>query len=465
MKQIALILEGKCAQFFLDKLLLSFHSSNFYTVITPNPDLIPPSYPDNFSFYCFDPSSKPKIQRTLAFDLDLIFLVFEDFQECQMTYSTIRDLFPLAHIIFHSTQSLEIQDPLLEEISSPLLASNKLLTYLPNIPTPIQDLGLGKGEVMEIPIPSGSVYCYRTIGSISQKEWKIAGVYRGEELLLGTYSLSLQPNDRLLAIGNPSILQNVYRQITSSLGQFPIPFGKDLFLYLDEDLQNENEILQDIGEALFLHKHLNCNQLIITLLNPKRFDLINHIKCIQDEHINVYIDYSTQKLTEILQNHHKKRIGLAIMHYKFFHSLEIKKTLFELSIPTFKTSQVSIQDCHSSLSFLEEDQNIASITLDIASQLQLDFELYDFDVDGHFHTESFKTYKNLSQIFNKPIHLIKSNTKNPVIYLLELEKPILQFLPLNLASISNTISGALSTQLTFHALKLNKYPQILIPIS
>lgn len=465
MKQIALILEGKCAQFFLEKLLLSFHSSNFYTVITPNPDLIPSSHPDNFSFHCFDPSSKPKLQRTLTFDLDLIFLVFEDFQECQMSYSTIRDLFPLAHIIFHSTQSLEAQDSLLEEISSPLLASNKLLTYLPNIPAPIQDLGLGKGEVMEIPVPSGSVYCYRTLGSISQKEWKIVGVYRGEELLLGTYSLSLQPNDRLLAIGNPSILQNVYRQITSSLGQFPIPFGKDLFLYLDEDLQNENEILQNISEALFLHKQLNCNQLIITLLNPKRFDLINHIKSIQDEQVNVYVDYSAQKLTEILQNHHKKRIGLAIMHYKFFQSLDIRKTLFELSIPTFKTSQISIQDCHSSLSFLEKDQTIASIALDIASQLQLDFEIYDFDVDGHFHTESFETYKNLSQIFNKPIHLIKSNTKNPIIYLLELEKPILQFLPLDLASISKTISGAVSTQLTFHALKLNKYPQILIPIA
>ncbi|WP_027327778.1 TrkA C-terminal domain-containing protein [Helicobacter pametensis] len=465
MKQIALILEGECAKIFLEKLLHQYHSSNFYTIITLDASLIPHTYPNHFSFHHFDPTSTPRLQEVFVSQPDSLFLVHNDPKECKLIHSALRKIFPEIPLILHSTHTLEIDDPHLEEVSALSLASNKLLTHLPNIPTPIQDVGIGKGEIMEILVPSGSVYCYRTLGSISQKEWKIAGIYRDDEFLLSSYSLSIRPNDRILAIGNPKILNNVYRQITSSLGQFPIPFGKDLFLYLDEDLLDEVEILQDIDEALFLHKHLNNAQLMITILNPRRFDLLEHIKSIQNTSINVQIDYQSLSLSEILNLHRKKRIGLAILNHKLFSSMDVKKTLLEFSIPTFKTAKHKLQECSSSLILLEEDPHIASITLDIASQLNLDFEIYDFDVDGHYHTECFDTYKNLSQIFAKPIHLTQSQSKNPIIYLLELQKPILQFLPLDPAISNHTLSGIASTHLTYHSIHLDKNPQILIPMS
>lgn len=466
MKKVGLLLKGKSAKLFLEKLLNEYHSSNFYTIITQDHTLIPQAYPQNFTFYHFDPTSPSKIQKAFLSEPDLLFLIYDDIEEGQIIYQTLRSLFPQTQIFSHTPLPCTNQDDhLLEEISSSLLVSNTLLKHLPNIPSPIQDIGLGKGEIMEILVPPASVYCYRTLGSISQKEWRIVGIYRGEELLLGSYSLSIQPNDKLLAIGNPKILNNVYRQITSSLGQFPIPFGKDLFLYLDEDMLDENEILHDLDEALFLHKHLNCNQLMIYILNAKTFSLIEHIKSIQDANINVVICYKSQSLAEILKLHHQKRIGLAILNHKIFHLAEIKKTLFELSIPTFKTAQTSIQSCTSSLVLLEEENNIASITLDIASQLKLDFEIYDFEVDGNYRTQSYENYKNLSQIFAKPIHLIQSNTKNPIIHLAELKKPVLQFLPFDSVVIHGMFLSIASTNPTYHCINHNKNPQILVPLS
>ena len=466
MKKIGLILEGKTAQIFLEKLLTQYHSSNFYTIITQDQDLIPLNYPDHFTFFHFDPSSTSKLRQAFASDLDFIFLIHQSAQESLIIYEILKDLFPKTPVICPSQEHIVSKNNLLEEILIPLVISNKLLTYLPNIPAPVQDIGLGKGEIMEVPIPPGSVYCYRTLGSIAQKDWRIAGIYRNEELLLSSYSLSIQPNDKLLIIGNPKILSNVYRQIKSSLGQFPIPFGKDLFLYLDEDLLSENEMMCDLEEALFLHKYFkNSHQLNIVLLNPKRFEFIQHIKSLQDENINVYIDYNALPLQQILKNHHQKKIGLAILHHKLFHLQEIKQTLFELLIPTFKTGKRSIQECQSSLIFIENDQSIAPTILDIASQLKLELEIYDFDVDGKFHSQALEIYKNLSQIFTIPIHLTKSDMQNPIIYLLELQKPLLQFLPFDPSIINNALLGATSTHTSYHSTHLNKNPQILIPNS
>lgn len=465
MKKIGLILKGQTAQNFLNKLLSQYHSSNFYTIITPEKKLIPQTHPDNFVFHHFDPTSAYKLKKALSSHLDSIFLIHKSYQDTKVIYKILHDSFPKIPIILHSKHPICPQDPLLEEVSISSVVANKLLSYLSNIPTPIQDIGLGKGEIMEIPVPSGSVYCYRTLGSISQKEWRIVGIYRNEELLLSSYSLSIRPNDRLLTIGNPKILGNVYRQITNALGQFPIPFGKDLYLYLDEDLLSENEILHDLNEALFLHKHLNSSQLIITILNPKRFELLEHIKSIQNKEINVYLSYASQTLPQIFNIHHQKRIGLAILNHKLFQYPNIKKTLFELSIPVFKTTQISLQECSHSLILLENEKDIASVTFDIASQLNLKIEIYDFEVDGRYHNECFENYKNLSKIFAKPIRHIQSNTKNPIVYVLELQKPILQFIPFD-ASVANTaLLSIASTKLSHHSALLSRHPQILIPIS
>lgn len=464
MKKIGLILNGKTAESFLDKILHQYHSANYYTILTQDSNLIPQTSPENFKFYCADPTSLYKLQKAFHGEFDQLFLIHPHFEERKEIYQLLRTLFPKIPIQLNTEISLGVEDEFLEEIFSPIVMSNKLLAFLPNTPTTIQDFGLGKGEVIEILVPSGSVYCHRQLGSISQKEWRIVGIYRKNELLLSSYSLSIQPNDKLLAIGDPVILGNIYRQITNSLGQFPIPFGKDLFLYVDEELMDENEILRDLDEALFLHKKLNANQLHITLLHPKSFELITHLKNIQDEKIRCLIDYNNRDLKEIIEFDKAKRIGLAILHYKLFD--EYRSTLYESSVPLFKTAQTSIQECVSSFVFLGEHEieNIASVALDITSQLGFEFEVYDYDVDGNFHTQSFENFKNLSQVFNLHLKHTQSSTKNPIFYLQELQTPSLQLLPFVESITFSSLTKIASTDCTRLSADLQKFPQIYIPI-
>ena len=464
MKKIGLILEGKTAQNFLSHLLEQYHSSHYYTIITQESDLIPPSHPNNFSFFCFDPTSNSKLCKTLTGDYHQFFLIYQDIEECKIIYSLLRVLHPQTLIVASVKESLGIDDDLLQEISIPLVMSNKLLGYLPDSPMTLHDFGLGEGEVIEILVPSGSVYCYRQLGSIAQKDWRIVGIYRHNQLLLSTYSLTIQPNDRLLAIGNPKILGNVYRQITSSLGQFPIPFGKDLFLYLDEEVLSENEILRDLDDALLLHQKLNSNHLYITLLNPTSFELLSHLKSIQAPDIHLYVDYQKRSFEELIALDKPKRIGLAILNHKLF-SLN-KKPLFDLFVPIFKTAQTPLCECKNAITLLGEEkiENIASVSLDISSQLDLGFEIYDYDVDESYHTESFESYKTLSQVFNKPISLTTSSTKNPIIFLQEQENALLQFIPFSPNIVKYTLGKFASTDLSRYSADMNLYPQILIPL-
>lgn len=108
--------------------------------------------------------------------------------------------------------------------------ANKFISRLPNIPSTPREFGLGKGEIMEIDVPFGSIFAYRHIGSIRQKEYRIVGLYRNDVLLLSTKSLVIQPRDILLVAGNPEILNAVYLQVKSNVGQFPAPLVR-AFIY------------------------------------------------------------------------------------------------------------------------------------------------------------------------------------------------------------------------------------------
>ena len=60
----------------------------------------------------------------------------------------------------------------------------RLMDFLPDIPVVADNLGLGKGEIMEVKVPVGSLFMYRHISSITQKKWRIAMIYRGSNFMI-----------------------------------------------------------------------------------------------------------------------------------------------------------------------------------------------------------------------------------------------------------------------------------------
>ena len=113
-----------------------------------------------------------------------------------------------------------------------------MVERLPNIPVLAQKYWTKTGEIMEIKIPFGSSYAYKSIATLEQKigeflvfiEIKISRIKR---------SLVLKPNDIIPCNWKPSVLMNIYNVIGKTQGQFPMPFGNNIYLYLDTYLEDE----------------------------------------------------------------------------------------------------------------------------------------------------------------------------------------------------------------------------------
>jgi hypothetical protein len=153
-----------------------------------------------------------------------------------------------------------------------------MVEKLPNVPVLAQNIGLKQGEIMEIRIPFGSSYAYRYIGSIEQKQWKIFGLYRNQKMIDIKPSLVLKPNDIILVICKPEVLMQVYNAMGKTQGQFPMPFGTNIYLYLDLYFEEENSVKKVIDEAKFLNQKLKNKTLVVRITRPTTVQIMDFIK-------------------------------------------------------------------------------------------------------------------------------------------------------------------------------------------
>jgi hypothetical protein len=142
------------------------------------------------------------------------------------------------------------------------LISGHLYDKLPNVPIVPNNIGLGQGEVMEVHVPFGSSYAFRHVGSIVQQKWKIVALYRDGKQILPTSATMIRPNDTLLVVGRPTVLDGIYKLINKRKGLFPEPFGKNIYLLLDLRYDKKKAI-EYLKEAIGLTKILKNKELFV----------------------------------------------------------------------------------------------------------------------------------------------------------------------------------------------------------
>ncbi len=91
-----------------------------------------------------------------------------------------------------------------------------------------KNIGLGKGEIMEVLISFGSPYAYRHVGSLTNKMWRIVAIYRDGKQIFPTPATMLRPNDKLIIIGTVLYSKRIYKRITPEKGAYFLePFGRN----------------------------------------------------------------------------------------------------------------------------------------------------------------------------------------------------------------------------------------------
>ncbi|MCD6433584.1 MAG: potassium transporter TrkA, partial [Sulfurimonas sp.] len=277
MKKILIISDGDAGEHFIQRILETYTSENIYYVVQTKAKEYLDVNPARFKFYEFDSTSLYKLANLLKMEFVQVFIAKDDVVDVEVTIKNIRAIKKQLRIIVLNQWNLKNEDANVVLINANEILASRLLDYLPNVPVIAQNVGIGEGEIMEVLVPFGSSFVYRHIGVIEQKNWRIVAIYRNRKLIMPSRRRMIQPNDLLILIGDPGVLKSVYRAIKRELGQFPEPFGSNLYLYIDMNIVNHSTIEELVRRAVFAHKKFKYD-LVIKIVNPSNLSIIRYIK-------------------------------------------------------------------------------------------------------------------------------------------------------------------------------------------
>lgn len=470
MKNVLVILDGQISKHLIKRMCDLNNNFNQYDIVYTDDSIILENLPSNFTLYKFDPTSYSKLQFVLNNSLyqdALIVLTTKD--ETKSVVKNIRLKHKDLYITIYDQWDLQFNDKNIQYYRGNDILSNGLIEQLPNIPIFAQNIGLRQGEIMEIKIPFGSTYAYRYIGSIGQKDWKIVALYRDQELMSIKPSLILKPNDNIVVVGKPDVLTQVYSAIAKTSTQFPMPFGKNLYLYLDLFIQKEYEIISAIKSVKILHQRMQSSSLIVKITRPTSVNFLNQIYALFQnvDNLTIDIDYHNIGINNIVKiDMIKFDIGMIVLTKSIFKYKETIKNIISLKLPIFKIGYEHISSLKNSLVLLNNEklyEQISPILFDISSQLKITPKILNIDPIGDKNRQDIISHlNNLSKIFTQNITVITEEA-NPIKRLRK-EQNCLQILPLKIDMFEKRIFKFLTTDSDLLSFDINRYNQLLVPV-
>ncbi len=476
MKNILTILSGDVSVALLDKILSLNKNENHYNVIASKEiydeyhENIDKSY-HNIDIETFDATSYSKLSYVMSLNKFAKIIVSSyDKKESKEIVKNIKKINSKIPIVYLDIWNTVIKnDENIEYIRALNIVANSLFQKLPNVPKLAQNIGLGAGEIMEITIPFGSKFAYRYIGSITQTRWKLFGLYRDEKLIQVRPSTIIKPNDTAVLIGEPEVLRQIANIIQRDKGQFPIPYGKNIFVYLDMLSTCIDECLDILDKAIFINRVLKDAKLYIKIANPTSFENIETLKARfhKDDIYDISISYQSHtSIQETKDDITNAEAGLFVTTKEFYQTRQNLDMILDKNIPVFISSSQklsTIDKCVVVPNGEETYEQIASLLFDIASQFQKQLNIYDMNPSGFSKHKKLLDYlSELSITYTQDIKIIK-NEENPIRHL-QNEKNVLQILPMSTAIFKKRLLNIFSMDTDVLSYNLNKHNKILLPI-
>lgn len=472
MKNILILADGSIAKHFVEWVGRKRVAENKYYVTCFNEGATPEKMGKNITLIKADPTSYARIRHIMDdIKFSHVFIVMENKEDAVYTLKNIRLVEDKIRIVLVN----QWDDPEVgrDEKNVTLLNVDELIAahlydHLPNVPVVAQNVGLGKGEIMEIHVPFGSTFAFRHVGSILQRKWKIAAIYREEKQILPTSATTILPNDTLLVLGKPMVLDGVYRTINKRIGLFPEPFGKDLYLIIDFRTDKENAILY-LKESLYMLEKLEEKSLFIRLLYPNDFELIDEIKQYESDRVTISICYDDSNIAQLIEyDIQEYDIGLVLNSIDAFSHEEIMETLYSLKKVVYLFGDQPLYNIKESVILMDNDrkmESISSTAFDVSESLGLELTLCDFDPEGDFESKKIviEHYETLAHIFNMEIK-IEQKVSNPIREINSKEN-VLQIAPFEKDLHSGGIWRLISTRVQDFLLTSKKHPKLLVPFA
>jgi len=472
MKNILILADGSIAKHFVEWVGRKRVADNKYYVTCFKENATPEKLGKSITLIKADPTSYARIKHIMEeVKFSHVFIVMENKEDTLYTLKNIRLVEEKIRIVLVN----QWDDPEVgrDEENVTVLNVDELIAahlydHLPNVPVVAQNVGLGKGEIMEIHVPFGSTFAFRHVGSILQRKWKIAAIYRNEKQILPTNATTILPNDTLLVLGKPMVLDGVYRTINKRIGLFPEPFGKDLYLILDFRTDQENALLY-LKESLYLLEKLEDKSLFVRILHPNNFDLIDKIKAYESDTVTISVCYDEKEISHLIEyDIQEYDIGLILSSIDAFSDDEIMETLYNLKKVVYLFGDQLLYNIKESIILMDDErkmESISSTAFDVSESLGLELTLCDFDPEGDFESKKIviEHYETLAHIFNMEVKIVKK-ISNPIRELNNLDN-VLQIAPFEKELHKGSLLTLLSTKVKDFLLTSKKHPKLLVPFA
>lgn len=463
---------GSIAKHFIDWVSKNRVAENQYYVTCYKADTTPEKMGKNITLIDADPTSFSKLSRIMAeTKFSNLFIVMDDIEEARYVLKNIALINTKMRVVLVNQwddDDIGKDQENITIVHTAALIAAHLYDQLPNVPLVAQNVGLGKGEIMEVHVPFGSSYAYRHIGSIVQRKWKIAALYRDEKQILPTNATMIKPNDTLLILGKPLVLDGVYKTINKRMGLFPEPFGKDIYLILDFRYDKKNAI-KYINEALYMLDKLEDKALFVRIIYPNDFELLDTLKRYESENVTVSISYKNEEIGELVEfDIHEYNIGLIMNSIPSFEADGLKETLYNLKKLVYIFGNRPLVESTTSVILMSENEKMESISstaFDISETLGMRLSLCDFDPEGDFESRKMiiEHYETLTHIFNMEID-IQQKVANPIRELSNMDN-ILQIAPFEERLNGDTFRKFISSKVQDFLLTTTKHPKLLVPFA
>jgi hypothetical protein len=472
MKNILILADGSIARHFIEWVGRKRVTDNKYYVTCFKEDATPEKLGKGITLIKADPTSYARIKHIMEeVKFSQVFIIMETKEDALYTLKNIRLVEDKIRIVFVN----QWDDPEIgrEEENVTVLHVDDLIAahlydQLPNVPVVAQNVGLGKGEIMEIHVPFGSTFAFRHVGSILQRKWKIAAIYRDEKQILPTNATTILPNDTLLVVGKPMVLDGVYRTINKRIGLFPEPFGKDLYLILD--FRNDQEqAVHYLEESLYLLEKLENKSLFVRILYPNNFELIERIKSYEADDVSISVCYDEKEISHLIEyDIQEYDIGLILNSIDAFSDDAIMEILYHMKKVVYLFGDQLLYNIKESIILMDDErkmESISSTAFDVSESLGLELCLCDFDPEGDFENKKIiiEHYETLAHIFNMEIK-IEQKVSNPIRELSDMDN-VLQIAPFESDLHTGSLWKLISTHVKDFLLTSRKHPKLLVPFA
>ncbi len=470
MKNILILAEGLSAQHFIDRINQKRVGDNSYTIVSPREIETPQHILVDMDFQVFDPTSYSKL-RNIIFSIDFssIYIILDSAEESREVLQNIRLISEKQRVFLVDNWDAftDIDNIYTKVFNLNQLIANRLFDHLPNMPMIAQNVGLSEGEIIQVTVPFGSSFSYRHIGSISQVKWKIAAIYRAQKLILPTAGTMIKPQDALLLLGKPNVLSNIHARISNKDGKFPEPFGRNLYLFMDMGLDCD-ELMNYLQESIYLLERLDEKQLIVRIINPGDFTVLEKIKEYRSDKVEINIEYANKNVDELITadiQHYN--IGLILASSDLFRKNRLGSKLYELRKLVYIFGDTPLYTVEKSIILMEnvgEMESISSTSFYISETLDLSLCLCNFDPEGDFKRRQkiVEHYETLSHATQYPIE-IKEERANPIRKLSTMSS-VLQIAPLKEDHGRNSFWSMFSSNIEDFLMSSSKHPKLLIPV-